>query len=140
MDTTMPDASSQDSKLPLAGTRVLLIEDEYFIADDVGRVLKSAGARVVGPVGTLQAAHKAVDEGMFDCAVLDLNLHDESAAPIADRLIAGQHDFAIATGYGSPAVPDRLRNVPRIEKPFDPSALVQMIAQLGCARRGLPAK
>jgi len=118
----------------LAGARVLLVEDEYYIADDLRRLLDGAGASVVGPVSTLAKAHKALDEDAFDCAVIDLNLHGESAIPIADRLAQQGHSFAIATGYGSGSVPDRYKDVPRIEKPFDPPALIQLVAKLSCAR------
>ena len=34
----------------------------------------------------------------------------------------------------SAAVPDRFKQVPRIEKPFDPSALLRLVGQLLCAR------
>jgi len=50
-------------------------------------------------------------------------------------LILEGRSFAIATGYGSEVVPERLKGVRRIEKPFDPPALVQLIND-GCGRRG----
>ena len=118
----------------LNGARVLLVEDEYYIADDLRRMLTAAGAEVVGPCSTLAKANRKIDEGAFDCAVIDLNLHGESAVPVADRLTAEGKSFAIATGYGSTAVPDRLQHVPRIEKPFDPQALLNLVGQLSCAK------
>ncbi len=128
------DKTEQGQGLDLSGARVLLVEDEYYIADDLRRILDAAGASVVGPVGTVAKAHRAIDEDAFDCAVIDLNLHGESAVPIADRLVEGRKSFAIATGYGSTAVPDHLRAVPRLEKPFDPPALLKLVGQLSCAR------
>lgn len=125
--------------LPLRGARVLVIEDEYYIADDLRRVLDGAGALVVGPLSTLSKARKALDEGGFDCAVIDLNLHGESAVEIADRLVETGKAFAIATGYGSDAVPDRLKAIPRIEKPFDPRAVLELIRRLSCADSGAAA-
>ena len=119
---------------PLVGVRILVIEDEYFIADDVKRVLESAGATVVGPAATMAKANEAIDRDMFDCAILDLNLHGEDAVPLGDRLIAAGHSFAIATGYGGPSIPDRLQGVPRIEKPFDPPAILDLVQQLSCAK------
>ena len=104
----------------LRGKRILLIEDEFYIADDVSRVLRNAGVVVVGPVATLSAAHEILDRDGFDCAILDLNLHGDDAIELADRLSAAGKSFVIATGYGSGAVPDRMKKAPRIEKPFDP--------------------
>lgn len=118
----------------LSGTRVLLVEDEYFIADDVRRALDAAGAQVIGPCANFEQAEAAVEENAFDCAILDLNLHGKSAAPIADRLIEQGKPFAIATGYGSSAVPERLQQLPQIKKPFDLRELLQLIAQIYCAR------
>ena len=123
-----------DQALPLAGKRILLVEDEYYIADDLRRTLNAAGADIVGPFSTVAKAQEALDQGEFDCAVIDLNLHGESGLQLADRLTEQGKSFAIATGYGSGAVPDRYRGVPRIEKPFDPSALLQIVRQLSCAQ------
>jgi DNA-binding NtrC family response regulator len=113
----------------LAGMRVLVVEDEYYIADDLRRGLSGAGANIIGPVGSVAQAEAAIEEGEFDCAVLDLNLHGENAAVIADQLKIMGVPFAIATGYGSGAVPSRHDDVPRLEKPFDPSQVVELISR-----------
>ena len=113
----------------LSGVRVLVVEDEYYIADDLRRGLKGAGARIIGPVGSVALAEAAIERGDFDCAVLDLNLHGESAAVVADQLKMMGIPFAIATGYGSSAVPERHNDVPRLEKPFDPSQVVELVSR-----------
>ena len=118
----------------LAGKRVLVVEDEYYIADDIRRMLSAAGAAVVGPCASLSKAEAAVDEGDFDCAVVDLNLGGESAVPIAERLAREGCGLAISTGYGSEALPEHLEGVPRIEKPYDPPTLLDLLSQLSCAR------
>ena len=58
------------------------------------------------------------------------NLHGQSAAVLADCLIEKGKSSAIATGYGSQSVPERLRSEPRIEQPFDPRALLNRVEQL----------
>jgi len=120
--------------LELGGKRILLVEDEYYIADDLRRILEAVGAEVVGPFSTVTKAHEALDANRFDCAVIDLNLHGESALPIADRLSNSGKSFAIATGYGSGSIPERFKDVPRVEKPFDPPALLQLVGKLSCAQ------
>jgi hypothetical protein len=34
---------------PLMGRRILVVEDEYFLADDIRRALQSLGAEIAGP-------------------------------------------------------------------------------------------
>ena len=120
----------------LAGLRVLVVEDEYYIADDLRRSLSGAGASVVGPMGSVALAESALEKGDFDCAVLDLNLHGENAAEIADQLKIMGVPFAIATGYGSGAIPSRHSDVPRLEKPFDPDQVVELVSRWERSRAG----
>ena len=114
----------------LEGTRVLVVEDEFYIADDLARCLKEAGAIVLGPVPSVDRALEVIAEEAPDCAVLDLNLHGDSAGPIAQRLNELRIPFAISTGYDRPTVPDEFQSVPRCEKPFDPSELIKVLARL----------
>ena len=60
----------------LTGKRILIVEDEYFIAADLKRALAEAGAIVVGPAGTLASAQALVDDDI-DLALLDVNLDGE---------------------------------------------------------------
>ena len=126
--------SDEQSTGLLAGMKILVVEDEYFIADDVRRCLAEAGATVIGPKPNLAKATEAIAAGGFDCVVLDLNLDGESGIPLADRLAELQIPFVIATGYDSPAIPERLRSVERCEKPFDPPALVRILDRLNRSR------
>ncbi|WP_156443027.1 response regulator [Blastomonas sp. CCH3-E3] len=59
----------------LRGCRVLVVEDDFLIADDFSRRLVAHGAQIVGPAATLDAALQALDQaGSVDVAVLDINL------------------------------------------------------------------
>lgn len=132
----MNGEQKESSAERLTGMRVLVVEDEYYIADDLRRSLKSAGAKIIGPMGSVAQAEAALERGGFDCVVLDLNLHGESAAVVADQLKVMGVPFAIATGYGSSAVPERLNDVPRLEKPFDPSEVVELVSRWDRSRVG----
>jgi DNA-binding response OmpR family regulator len=60
---------------PLNGRRILLVEDEYMIAEIVEEWLHQAGAEVVGPVPSVEQALACLNErNALDGAVLDVNL------------------------------------------------------------------
>ena len=112
----------------LHGQSILVVEDEYFLADDLAQVLQAHGARVVGPVGTVEDAARAIELERPDKAVLDMNLRGEMAYRIAEQLDAAEVPFVIATGYSGDSLPESLRDRPRVEKPFDMARLVDLIA------------
>lgn len=119
----------------LAARRVLVVEDEYFIADDMAKALAQIGAEVVGPVPTRdQALALLSQEGAFDAAVLDINLRGEVVYPVADALRARGIPFVFATGYDESTVPSVYEDVPRWEKPFDPAQLARALPRIGFAR------
>ena len=70
----------------LAGKRVLVVEDEYFVATDLQRALQKEGACVVGPAGDLARGMALLDGEPVDAAVLDVNLEGSVSLPIADEL------------------------------------------------------
>jgi DNA-binding NtrC family response regulator len=108
-----------DGKPDLTRCRVLVVEDEYFLADDLAKALRSRGAQVVGPIAELAEALSQVRQDGFDFAVIDVNLRDEKAFPIADELARQGIPFAFATGYGPDVIPEQYRNIRRWEKPYD---------------------
>ena len=56
----------------------------------------------------------------FDVAILDINLHDEAAYPIADELMLRDIPFAFCTGYDKEMIPERFAHVRQWQKPYDP--------------------
>ena len=113
----------------LRGRRVLVVEDEYFVADDLGRALTQLGAEVLGPVATREEAFELLATGeRIDLAVLDINLEGEPVFPVADTLIEQGVPVLFATGYDQSAIPAQYQQVPRWEKPFAPEALAQALS------------
>jgi CheY-like chemotaxis protein len=110
--------------LSLAGRRILLVEDEYFIADDMVTYFESRGADVVGPVASVQGALDLLASTTdLDAAIVDVNLFGELAYPVADALLERGVPFVFATGYDSAVIPSRFSSVLRCEKPVAPSHL-----------------
>jgi CheY-like chemotaxis protein len=121
------------------GCRVLVVEDEYFIADDLKSVLEARGAYVVGPVGDLAEAIACVERNGFDVAILDINLRDEEAYVVADELVRQKIPFIFATGYAADAIPARFKNVIRLEKPYEGDKVAEAVGLLCPAASLSPA-
>jgi len=113
----------------LAGKRILVVEDDYFIASDIRRMLQGQGAVVVGPVGDLQAALSLAEEPI-DAAVLDVNLEEATSYPVADRLGTRDIPYMFLTGYDGWSLPPDYRGAARLAKPFGANAVVAMLEVL----------
>ena len=108
---------------PLDGCHVLVIEGEYFLADEIEQELKSFGAKIVGPIADLGTAQDKLRRGDLDVVVIDIRLGEKFAWPIAGKLMRENITFGFATGYGAECIPERFLRVIRWEKPFDLSKL-----------------
>lgn len=112
----------------LKGVRVLIVEDWLPLAIEAKDRLETAGARVVGPVGRLARALELAEAAEFDVALLDIDLNGERVFPVARLLQSRGIPFILMTGFGSPGLPDELRGLRVLEKPFDYNELAQRIA------------
>ena len=81
------------------GSRVLIVEDEFFIALDIGQQLADAGFEVVGPAPSVAKALSLVAEQGCDVAVLDVNLGGETSEPVARKLQESDKPFVVLSGY-----------------------------------------
>lgn len=111
----------------LAGLRVLVIEDEAAIAMMIETMLEDMGCVVAGSAATVRAASTRIAAGGFDFALLDLNLGDINAEPLADALAKAGKRFAFASGYGKAGVPLHLHDRPVIQKPFTGAELEKLL-------------
>lgn len=105
--------------LALAGLRILVVEDEYMVAELLCIHLERFGCTVIGPFADVDGAVAAVHEHHLDGALLDANLNGLSSAPVAEALSAASVPFVLATGYGGLALSEAILNrAPRVNKPF----------------------
>lgn len=120
----------------LSGRRVLVVEDEVLVAEDILEELRAAGGTVIGPASDLSGALDLLwDEDPPDAAVLDLKLHDEWVYLVADALLAGEVPFLFATGHADGGLPPRFRHVPVCRKPLRSGEIAALLPQLlGTAR------
>jgi DNA-binding response OmpR family regulator len=116
------------AKSALAGRRILIVEDEFFLADDLKQILREQHVHVLGPVPTMSEALRVMnDSDPIDGAVLDVNLGGKPVFPISAALMERNIPFLFTTGYGSAQIPAMFSGAPRLEKPFIPSALISAL-------------
>lgn len=114
----------------LEGRRILVVEDEMLIAVSIEETLQGLGCVVVGPVGKLDAALRLAGDEALDAAVLDVAVRGGHVYPVAERLLARGVPFVLASGYGEWALPENLRDRPRLTKPFTPQELEEQARAL----------
>lgn len=117
----------------LSGKRILVVEDEYYIAADLQQALEAEEATVVGPVARVADALERASEPL-DAALLDVNLHGEASFAIAERLTRAHVPYMFLTGYDSWAMPGQYAEVPRLTKPFVMARVVEAVEQMVTAR------
>ncbi len=114
----------------VAGRRILIVEDEFFVADSLSMYLESLEAVVVGPVASVGAALDLIAATeRLDGAVLDVNLRGERAFPVAEALTARGVPVVLVTGYGAEAIPEEFSSIPRCTKPFKLDELVLLLCR-----------
>ena len=112
------------------GCRVLVVEDEYLLAQTVADHLGRAAFEVVGPVGTVEAALDLLQHGGIDCAVVDANLDGEFSSSVVLALHDRGIPAMILSGYDHAAMPADLKSLPFLQKPVNEPELVSMVAGL----------
>jgi DNA-binding LytR/AlgR family response regulator len=101
----------------LAEAKILIVEDEFLVADDIARYFAGLGARILGPVGTVAEAQVLAEEA--DAAVLDIDLNGASVFPVADRLSERGVPFVFFSAYDRNVIPSRLDHIASLVKPTD---------------------
>jgi CheY-like chemotaxis protein len=102
----------------LAGRRVLVVEDESLVSMLLEDALAEIGCELAGLASRFQDAMDKATSLSFDVAVLDVNLNGQQTLPIAEVLIGRGLPFVFATGYGAIGLPESLRTMPVLHKPF----------------------
>ena len=111
-------------RVELQNLRVLVLEDDYFIANDIAGWLRRAGASVVGPVATLSQAIETIECEKLDFAVVDLKIEGSIALDILERLDRTGVPYILSTGYDPELVPKHLAHAPILVKPYEPDNLL----------------
>jgi two-component system, response regulator PdtaR len=128
LDAMHDPQASHPWAVAAASSRILIVEDELFVAMDIESVVLKAGHRTVGFAGTADRAVELTDQLRPDLVLMDIRLRGErdgidAAIEIRERfdipsLIISAHTDAWARQRAAPA-----RVLGFISKPFDRALL-----------------
>jgi two-component SAPR family response regulator len=116
--------------------RVLVVEDEYATAQWLGVCLREAGAVVVGPMASAEAALGSLGGSGVDLAILDIDLGGRSALPVAAALTKCGVPFVFTTGYSLQSLPAPYESVPCCQKPVTLEEVERALGRVMLERRG----
>lgn len=126
--------------IALAGRRILVVDDDFFIAADLQHFLEGEGCTVAGPAPSVEGAVSCLLEGSLDAAILDVDLQTETSAPVAAELEAAGVPFLFLSGYGPEVVPPEHAGRVLIGKPWSEGELLARLHDLllqAARRRGV---
>jgi CheY-like chemotaxis protein len=81
--------------------RILIVEDEWFVAMMLQDMLAELGHRVVAIASRLKEGMVMAEKGDFDFAILDVSLNGEMSHSIAEILDRKGLPYVFATGYSA---------------------------------------
>lgn len=105
---------------------ILVVEDDYLLAEETRRQLEASGAQVIGPVPRVDQALSLIDNNEIDAAILDVRLDAETSYPIAATLEARSIPFVFATAFSTEDMPEAYRGFV-VEKPASLQAIGQKL-------------
>jgi DNA-binding response OmpR family regulator len=111
-------------------SRLLVIEDEFFVAAHIENILSDDGHEVIGPVGTLDEARALARSEELDGALLDVNLDDGRIDEVADILTDRHIPFIFVTASARDNLPAAYRKLVIVHKPFNDLDLIREVRLL----------
>jgi DNA-binding NarL/FixJ family response regulator len=113
----------------LLGKTVLIVEDNFLIADDLKEALATQGAAVVGPVYKTEKALELLAQASPDCAILDVYIGAGTTATIATALNDMGVPYVVVSGYQHDWIPKLMQAAPYIAKPFAHEELINAVSK-----------
>lgn len=111
----------------LAGMRILIVEDNPFIALALEEMLNEQGLVIGGVARSIEGALRFVRSTAFDLALLDVNIGDRKIDPVAEALTKLKTPFVFTTGCGRAGLPEAFLDYPVVEKPFYIEEILQSL-------------
>jgi CheY-like chemotaxis protein len=112
----------------LSGTRVLVVEDSWHVANALRSLLEELGMRVAGPAATVDDAERLLAAQEPEVAIVDINLKGEMAYGLIDRLHGLGVRIVVISGYAVPQIAQG-KVAAVLQKPFSAKSLLAILRQ-----------
>jgi len=119
----------------LSGYRIVILEDDYYQAQDCRQLLEAAGAKVIAISATIPDLPALLEEGRIDAVLIDINLGHGLSFDFARALKAQAIPFVFLTGYDAAMLPDDLAGSGYLTKPADAARIMAALANAAEAAR-----
>jgi CheY-like chemotaxis protein len=106
------------------GKHVLVVEDEFLIAETTCMDLEECGAIVVGPVPTVARAQSLLQTRQVDAALLDIKLNEETSISMVNELQRRAIPFVFVSNINASELPPRFRDF-LVGKPADMTTIAR---------------
>lgn len=113
----------------LSGRHILIVEDNFYQAEDSRDSLARAGAVIAACRGTPPDLETLLAGTRVDIALLDIHLGLVQSFDLARALRARSIPVVFLSGYDAGIVPGDLADIPLIAKPADTATLVDILAR-----------
>jgi DNA-binding response OmpR family regulator len=118
----------------LSGFRIVIVEDDYYQAQDWKQIMENAGAAVILVSAEVPDLAELQTEGIIDAALLDINLGQGQSFDFARQLRENAIPFVFLTGYDARTLPEDLADIPCISKPANCARVLTTLALLAGSR------
>jgi CheY-like chemotaxis protein len=112
---------------PLQGLRILIVEDNPYIALALEEMLIEHGLVIAGVASTIEQALRLAAGGQIDLGLLDVNIGERKIDPVAEALTRRGKPFIFTTGCGRAGLPEAFLDRPIVEKPFYIEEILQTL-------------
>lgn len=102
----------------MRGLRVLIAEGDYILASDLRRLMREAGATVIGPAWSCQTGLDLAISEVLDAALVNARFADGSGEPVATKLMERGVPFVVIAERESDILMPVLREAPCLDKPI----------------------
>lgn len=109
--------------------KVLVVEDDFLIAEDIRQILERVGWQVLGPAPSVRASLQLLDRERPTVAVLDIHLGQEVVTPVAIALRERSIPFIVSSSVLNLEAVDAevFRGIVNIGKPYAEQRLDQAL-------------